>query len=212
MTRSKKKSRKAEEARRYHHGDLRAALIEAGEVVLRRDGVAGLGMRTVTREAGVSHTAAKPHFGSLDGLRAEIAAKGFHKLSAACEATASIRARRPRRIAIARAYVHFAVANIALFELMFRHELIDMTQPALVEATGRAMRALAEPLADESRSEDLGRDGAIRIAAGWAFVHGLAVLVVEKRLRGVVKRAPAFSGLLELADAVVDHVSLRIET
>jgi AcrR family transcriptional regulator len=206
-----RKSRKAEEPRPYHHGDLRAALIQAGEVVLRREGVAGLGMRTVTREAGVSHTAAKPHFGSLDGLRAEIAARGFHQLADALQAASSIRAARARRVAVARAYVHFAAANTALFELMFRHELIDMTQPALVEATARVMRAIAGPLADEPRLDDLGRDGAIRIAAGWAFVHGLAVLVVEKRLRGVVKRASAFSGLRELADAVVDSVSLRIE-
>jgi AcrR family transcriptional regulator len=210
VTGKKKKAHKAEAPRPYHHGDLRAALIQAGEVVLRREGVARLGMRAVTREAGVSHTAAKPHFGSLDGLRAEIAAKGFHKLAEACEATANIQAMRPRRIASARAYTHFAFANSELFELMFRHELIDMTQPALVEATARVVRALAGPLAEKSRSDELGRDGAIRMAAGWAFVHGLAVLVVEKRLRAVVKRAPEFSGSLELADAVVDSVSLRI--
>jgi AcrR family transcriptional regulator len=210
MISAQRRSRKVEAPRPYHHGDLRAALIRAGEVVLRREGVAGLGMRALAREAGVSHTAAKPHFGSLDGLRAEIAARGFHELAEALEATASIRATRPRRVAIARAYVHFAIANTALFELMFRHELVDMTQPALVEATARAMRALAGPLADEASSEELSPDSAIRIAAGWAFVHGLAVLVVEKRLRGVVKRAPAFSELIELADAVVERVTLKI--
>jgi AcrR family transcriptional regulator len=212
MTGTKKKSRKSKEVQSYHHGDLRASLIQAGEVVLRRDGVSGLGMRAVTREAGVSHTAAKPHFGSLDGLRAEIAAKGFHQLADALETTVSIRATRQRRVAIARVYVHFAHANTALFELMFRRELVDMRYPALIEATARAMRALAGPLAGETRSDQLSRDGAIRIAAGWAFVHGLAVLVVEKRLRGIAKRAPAFSELLELADAVVDSVSLKIES
>lgn len=118
---------------------------------------------------------------------------------------------RERRIAIARTYVHFACANTALFELMLRHELVDMKHPALVAATARAMRALAGPLADESQSEQLSRGGAIRIGAGWALVHGLAVLVVEKRLRGVVKRAPAFNDLLDFANAVVETVSLKIE-
>lgn len=212
MSRNKKKSSpKHEEERPYHHGDLKAALVRAGEVVLRAQGVAGLGMRAVSREAGVSHTAAKPHFGSLDGLRAEIAAKGFHQLAAALEATVSIRSARARRVALARAYVHFAVDNTALFELMFRHELVDMTQPALVEATARAMAALAGPLASTMSANDLDRDDAIRLAAGWGIVHGLAVLVVEKRLRGLLKRTPAFSSLLELADAVVDSVSLKIE-
>src|SRR5262245_26706556 len=81
MTGTKKKANKPAAERPYHHGDLHAALIRAGEVVLRRDGVAGLGMRAVSREAGVSHTAAKPHFGSLDGLRAQIAAKGYDQLA-----------------------------------------------------------------------------------------------------------------------------------
>jgi AcrR family transcriptional regulator len=197
----------------YHHGDLRAALLAAGETVLRRDGVSALGMRTVTREAGVSHTAAKPHFGSLEGLRGEIAAIGYQRLAEALEATHDVRPPRARRIATARAYVRFAHENSALFELMFRYGMLDMTQRALVEATARAVHALAGPLGDPKASETgaLGREVAIRMAAGWAFVHGLAVLLIEKRLRGVQKRAPAFGSLLELADAVVDSVSLRIE-
>ena len=197
--------------RSYHHGDLHAALIHAGELVLKRDGVAGLGMRAVAREAGVSHTAAKPHFGSLDGLRAEIAAKGYHRLADAVEATASISGVRERRVAISRAYVHFACDNTALFELMFRRELVDMKQPALVTASARAMRAIAGQVVDEPRSDELTRESAVRIAAGWAFVHGLAVLVIEKRLRGVVKRAPAFKELLELAESVIDSVTLKID-
>ena len=197
----------------YHHGDLRAALLAAGEAVLRRDGVAGLGMRTVTREAGVSHTAAKPHFGSLEGLRGELAALGYHRLAEALEATHGIRPARARRVASARAYVHFAHDNHALFDLMFRYGMLDMAQPALVEATARAVRALAGPLGDAKASDagSLGREDAVRMSAGWAFVHGLAVLLVERRLRGVQKRAPAFGSLIELADAVVESVSLRIE-
>jgi hypothetical protein len=75
---------------------------------------------------------------------------------------------------------------------MFRNEMLDMRQPALVEATALAMRALAGPLVNEVNSEGLTRDGAIRIAAGCAYAHGLAVLLADKRLRGVSKRAPAF--------------------
>ena len=195
----------------YHDGNLRQRLLEAGEKVLRRDGVAGLGMRAVTREAGVSHTAAKPHFGSLNGLRAELAAVGYLRLASALEAAHRVQPERARRGAIARAYVHFAHAHPALFELMFQRNLLDMTLPVLVEATARAMRAVAGPVAAEPSSESLSREGAIRIAAGWAFVHGLAMLLIEKRLRGVQKRAASFQSLLELADAVLDTVSLRFE-
>ncbi len=204
-------SKKKIEPKPYHDGNLRAGLLTAGEKVLRRDGVAGLGLRAVTREAGVSHTAAKPHFANLNALRGELAAVGYLRLAETLETAALNTSRGAQRTAIARAYVHFAHDNSALFELMFRHNLLDMTLPALVEATARAMKAVAGPVAAQSSSEALSREGAIRIAAGWAFVHGLAVLMIEKRLRGVQKRSPEFSSLLELVDAVLDTVSLRFD-
>ena len=61
----------------YHHGALRDALLAAAERVLERDGLAGLTLRAVAREAGVSHAAPTHHFGDLTGLVSELAAIGF---------------------------------------------------------------------------------------------------------------------------------------
>ena len=58
----------------YHHGALRDALLEAAERVLEHDGLAGLTLRAVAREAGVSHAAPTHHFGDLTGLVSELAA------------------------------------------------------------------------------------------------------------------------------------------
>ena len=52
-------------AERYHHGDLQQALLTAAETVLGRDGLQGLTLRAVAREAGVSHAAPAHHFGHL---------------------------------------------------------------------------------------------------------------------------------------------------
>src|SRR3989442_8785504 len=49
----------------YHHGDLHDALLAAAERVLERDGLPGLTLRAVAREAGVSHRAPTHHFGDL---------------------------------------------------------------------------------------------------------------------------------------------------
>ena len=62
--------------RPYHHGALRAALLDAAEAILDRDGIAALTLRAVAREAGVTHTAPRHHFGDLTGLR-ECLKKGF---------------------------------------------------------------------------------------------------------------------------------------
>src|ERR1035438_944932 len=67
----------------YHHGALRDGLLEAAERVLERDGLSGLTLRAVAREAGVSHAAPTHHFGDLTGLVSELAAIGFRQFSAA---------------------------------------------------------------------------------------------------------------------------------
>src|SRR5947199_7172844 len=70
----------------YHHGDLREALLKAAERVLERDGLAGLTLRAVAREAGVSHAAPTHHFGDLTGLVSELAAIGFRQFNATLKA------------------------------------------------------------------------------------------------------------------------------
>ena len=67
----------------YHHGDLHEALLLAAERVLEREGLAGLTLRAVAREAGVSHAAPTHHFGDLSGLLSELAAIGFLRFNAA---------------------------------------------------------------------------------------------------------------------------------
>src|SRR5512139_1646614 len=67
----------------YHHGALRDALLQAAERVLERDGLPGLTLRAVAREAGVSHAAPTHHFGDLTGLLSELAAIGFRRFNEA---------------------------------------------------------------------------------------------------------------------------------
>src|SRR5258705_8123335 len=107
----------------YHHGALRDALLEAAERVLERDGVAGLTLRAVAREAGVSHAAPTHHFGDLTGLVSELAAIGFRQFNAAM-VSACDTATTPLARALARpkAYVAYAQAHPGMYGLMFRTE------------------------------------------------------------------------------------------
>jgi AcrR family transcriptional regulator len=86
----------------YHHGALRDALLKAAERVLERDGLAGLTLRAVAREAGVSHAAPTHHFGDLTGLVSELAAIGFRQFNTAM-AAAGASATVPLEKALARA-------------------------------------------------------------------------------------------------------------
>src|SRR5947209_11726052 len=93
----------------YHHGALHDALLKAAETVLERDGLTGLTLRAVARQAGVSHAAPTHHFGDLTGLLSELAAIGFRQFNAAMLAAGSTGASPlDKAMARAKAYVGYA--------------------------------------------------------------------------------------------------------
>src|SRR5712675_1836628 len=107
----------------YHHGALRDALLKAAETVLERDGLQGLTLRAVAREAGVSHAAPTHHFGDLTGLVSELAAIGFRQFNAAMVAASGTgTSPMDRAMARAKTYVAYAQAHPGMYGLMFRTE------------------------------------------------------------------------------------------
>ena len=74
-------SDKGNEAKPYHHGDLRRALVEAAERILENEGPSALSLRAVAREAGVSAAAPYHHFKDKNELLAAIAQEGFELLA-----------------------------------------------------------------------------------------------------------------------------------
>jgi AcrR family transcriptional regulator len=201
----------------YHHGSLVPALMEASEAVLRRDGLAYFTVRGVAREAGVSHTAFKHHFGDMVGLCSELAARGHLRLATCMEASAQgHEPGRPRRQAIARGYISFSVDNPDLFRLMSRQDLLDFHRPALAEAVSISARALAgvfgkpssvpgAPLRPFGRLE---AQHAIAMASGWSLVHGLSMLLIDGRLNSLALATDSIREPMALVEAVITSMEL----
>lgn len=177
----------------YHHGNLREALLEAAEALLREEGPRGLKLRAITRRAGVSHTAANPHFGGLDGLISELTAIGFRRLR-----TSLITATSPGR-----GYVDFALNEPHLFTLMFRSNLPDFDHPALAEATEAAARELRRAGDADPDRKPLEFDQAVRMTAAWSLVHGLSSLIIDGQLDTIAQRVAPPTDLAALIDAVL---------
>ncbi|MCK1745539.1 TetR/AcrR family transcriptional regulator [Bradyrhizobium sp. 139] len=179
----------------YHHGALREALLEAAERVLERDGLAGLTLRAVAREAGVSHAAPTHHFGDLTGLVSELAAIGFRQFNAAmvsaCDAAATPLA---RALARPKAYVAYAQAHPGMYGLMFRTERLDYSRPSLHEAAEASFAGLANAIGmmrQEQISEDaLTLNQGAAIARAWSMVHGFTMLLLDGRLEDILGRLP----------------------
>jgi AcrR family transcriptional regulator len=151
----------------YHHGDLRAALLQSAGELLEEQGLAALSLREAARRAGVSHNAPYRHFPDRNALLAALAAEGFAMLGEAMEGKAG----RER----GEAYVRFALARPNRFRLMFGGQLELGKHPELRAAAGRTYQGL---VASFRSREDIA-DPEIAAAAAWSLTHGLAHLLLD---------------------------------
>ncbi|EGJ11056.1 TetR/AcrR family transcriptional regulator [Rubrivivax benzoatilyticus] len=164
--------------RAYHHGDLRAALREAAERVLVERGAAEVSLREVARAVGVSHAAPYRHYASREALLADIAAGGFDRLRAVFAALPEPADPAARFVAMARAYVDFAVAQPAIYRLMLGPEVRKADHPVLAEAGHRVLGTLRQALV----ALGVPAPATNEAMAAWGFAHGLAQLLVDGRL------------------------------
>ena len=192
----------------YHHGALRDALLQAAERVLERDGLAGLTLRAVAREAGVSHAAPTHHFGDLTGLLSELAAVGFRQFNAAMAASCDA-ATTPLEAALARpkAYVAYAQAHPGMYSIMFRTERLDYSRPSLHAAAEASFAGLANAVG-MMRQEQISGDAltlnqGAAIARAWSMVHGFTTLLLDGRLEDILSRLPEGTTAERLLEAML---------
>jgi AcrR family transcriptional regulator len=168
-----------EEPRRYHHGDLRAALIEAGLKLIEERAADDLGLREVARAVGVSATAVYRHFADRGALMAALGEAGFAQLGAAQLAAANAAGGGLAAFnATGRAYVRFALERPGLFRLIFASRR-NPDPGRWSEKSTDAMNLLRENavrLVAPTHGEEKARLFALR---AWALVHGLAMLVLD---------------------------------
>jgi AcrR family transcriptional regulator len=161
--------------RTYHHGDLRAALIEAGLRHLESGGEADISLRQLAREVGVSATAVYRPFPDKKALLAALAAEGFVRLGKA-QSVASLAAGGGAAgfAATGRAYVRFALANPALFRLTFTHAQVGTEGVFGDDDASRLLQGYAQEFA--------GSNAAALALQAWSVAHGLAMLMLDGRI------------------------------
>ncbi len=160
---------------RYHHGDLRAALIDTAVDLLTERGPEGFSMAEASRRLGVAPSAPYRHFADRDTLLAAVAVRAADLLGdrLAEEATAGT---PPQRLAAAaRAYVHFAGEQRSLFRALVGSGLDKSEHPAIDRAAQPIYAAFAEPAAHLSDNVAAAR----LTSAIVATAHGHAMLMLD---------------------------------
>ena len=166
----------AAEARPYHHGDLRRALIDAASRLLESEGPSALSLRAVAREAGVSPAAPYHHFKDKGELLDAVAHEGWTLLDQALgKAKAEAPSPREAMNNIGVAYVCFARENPALYRVMYdtardKEALPDEMQQGEDSAYCKVRDTLIEAGADPNDTHDI----ELATTAAWCSAHGLA--------------------------------------
>jgi AcrR family transcriptional regulator len=165
---------------KFHHGNLRAALIEGGLELIERKGVDALTLREIGKRLGVSRTAPYRHFKDKAALLSAISEAGFIKFSAIVDAARKEAGKgfAAQMDAIALAYARFADEHRWEFEVMFAEVLAVGVARA---AGGGRNLAILEATIREAQQNGEVRPGDPTLLARsvWALVHGAGVLRLD---------------------------------
>jgi len=188
---------RARKAGPYHHGDLRAALIDTAVELIGERGVRNFSMAEASRRLGVAASAPYAHFADRDALLAAVKVRAYDLLAAELPGIREVPDPAGRLAALTRAYVRFAASSRALFEVIYQAGLDKARYPE-VEAAERPVTdfflacvlALTAPAGDAGGAAPAsvpGADGPVPdgdaaeylATALEATAHGHAVLLLE---------------------------------
>jgi len=168
----------------YHHGDLRAALIEATAEIINREGIESITMRRLSEWTGVSRAAPYRHFEDKAALLTATAIEGFHRFSRELKSARLDESvdELTRFKNMGQAYIRFAMENTAYYRLMFGWDVTQNCE-ALCTASDTAFNQLLTIIKQLQESElILCDDPKMQAVYVWSLMHGLACLIIDKKL------------------------------
>ncbi|HNC10079.1 MAG TPA: TetR/AcrR family transcriptional regulator [Anaerolineales bacterium] len=189
--------------KKYHHGDLKNALIQAGIEVLAKEGVSGLSLRKVASRAGVSHSAPYSHFKDKQSLIAAITTESFRQLYEELKEAIAPFSSDPKRqlTAGSLAYAQFALDHTDMFKIMFSGVLEkEKDYPAYVEATRQTFGQVVQVI---QACQDAGvlrpAPPEVMAVSVWGQVHGIVSLALEGQISHTVLDRHSVRELVSLA-------------
>jgi AcrR family transcriptional regulator len=185
---------------RYHHGDLKNALIRAGSQILVEEGIAALSLRKVAGRAGVSHSAPYAHFPDKQALVAAISTEGFRQLYERLKGAVDANRSDPSGmlVEVAHAYLTFALDSPAFFKVMFSGILEqEKAYPDFVAMSTKNFQLLVELVAQGQAAGVLPVGPPERMAISiWSTVHGFTALMIDRQIPRSIRETPDLKATL----------------
>lgn len=189
-------SKKSNETKPYHHGDLKSALVDTAKTILKEKGVDALSLRAIAAEVGVSHMAPYTHFKNKKELLQAIAASGYDDLTnRLLRVKDSYTSPWDLVYNYGIEYVQFAVENPATYRLMLsqadasgrRNKTEQVIEQGKIELSPVLEISSQKPFkllkhAFENGDADPEQVKA-RALSAWSLVHGMSALIIDGHIR-----------------------------
>ncbi len=189
--------------RKYHHGNLRQALLSAASHTLEQEGLDSLSLRGLAKQAGVSPTAVYSHFSDKTALMLEIKTEGIKRLTTHLQdaLTGLVDSTPEERVyCIGRSYIQFALDNQFLFDIISGWlPPLERLTPEYLDASTGCEGLMRDNLSAFLRKHDLEPDdiqSCLASLSAWSLVLGVSMLLRSGGVDGVVhckKWPPDFS-------------------
>ncbi len=170
---------------KYHHGDLRRAVIDAALQLIAERGIESLTLREIANQVGVSRMAPYRHFENKAMLLAALAQEGFQLLFTHLQTALAKSDPHPlaRLRSIGVASVLFAVANPVHYRVMFDSSLSNRTlYPDLYETARQNFDCLLAIITECQQNQLIKAGDPQELAQiNWSLVHGLSMLLIDRQ-------------------------------
>ncbi len=169
---------------RYHHGNLKEALVNATVKLIEERGVEKVSVRGAAKRVGVSSGAPFRHFPTRTALLTAVAEQATRLLLEAMkDELARHRSAGPieRFRALGTAYMRWVIAHPTQFAIVSNRKLIDYEASASLGPDNEKIRALMDDVLNEAREGSLlrgDRIGEIALAAR-ATAYGVARMYID---------------------------------
>ncbi len=168
---------------KYHHGDLRQALIAASYDLVNEQGADAFSLADACRLAKVSTAAPYRHFKDRDELMSEVCARGFAEMTQ--RAVAAVEACGEGTIegitAMGQAYIGFAIEQEGIFRLMFGGSANLDEFEHVQEIGNNCFGYLIQQIVSYCAAQHIEQDAEAVAARMWTFVHGASALLMDNK-------------------------------
>lgn len=194
-------------AKNYHHGDLRAALIEETLRMIEKDEIHLIGFRELARRLDVSRTAPYRHFETVESLLAVVAEEGFQLFVENLEKVTKLPSLSDgeRFVELGIAYVNFALERPAYYRLLFDQRFFAQGEFQAIQTLASKAFSLLKHTSSQCIAPDASNEEKLALAnLAWACVHGISSLLMNGQLKNVKNRKKfvrsSCERLLKIAD------------